>query len=150
MPLRWAGRVVSDARSSDKRYGRARSLNGAALHGTPLHWQSGFNGVAAGNGDQPGFAPDGLGMWEQAPQPCTTDQRPILTVLAPSNQGHNKASDQQWSEAPQMRLTIDADAEIQVDVLGHEAVLKVLGEARIGRGVRAFRRSPAEQGLGVR
>lgn len=43
-----------------------------------------------------------------------------------------------------MRLTIDADAEIQVDVLGHEAVLKVLGEARIGRGVRAFRRSPAQ------
>lgn len=86
----------------------------------------------------------------KALQPCTTDQRPILTVLAPSNQGHNKASDQQWSEAPQMRLTIDADAEIQVDVLGHEAVLKVLGEARIGRGVRAFRRSPAEQGLGVR
>jgi hypothetical protein len=66
-----------------------------------------------------------------------------------SSGGHKKAPDQRWSGASQICLPLDADAEIQVDVLAGETVLEVLGEARVGRCVGSRGDGSTEEGLRV-
>lgn len=61
-----------------------------------------------------------------------------------------KAPDRRRSGAWQTCLPLDSDAQIQVDVLGCQAVLEVLCEARVAGGVRAFGDCTAEFGQGVR